>query len=156
MAVRSGTRQSFERGQPSFLGSTIVRQVVAELVDFEQLLSADELFLAGSSAGATGVLVNVDAVADALRPAGVAVRGVADSGWFLDHGGDCEGDNIAGSGGGSGSRASTCSVIKDLRKGVEMWGANVPQACREAHPTQIWKCFFGYQIYPLIKGRTTE
>ncbi len=130
------------------MGSTIVRQVVAELADFEQLLAAEELLLAGSSAGATGVLVNLDAVVDALAPAGVSVKGVVDSGWFLDHGGDCDAHGT----GGGGAGASRCSVIKDLRDGVKMWNAKVPDACREAYPNQIWKCFFGYRIYPLIKG----
>lgn len=45
------------------------------------------LILAGSSAGAAGVLVNLDRIADLLHNLGsqVQVRGLADSGWFLDN-----------------------------------------------------------------------
>lgn len=45
------------------------------------------LLLAGSSAGAAGVLVNLDRVADLLLAMGskVEVRGLSDSGWFLDN-----------------------------------------------------------------------
>ncbi len=149
----SGTRRSSGRGSPSFQGSAIVRQVVAELADFEQLLAADEVFLAGSSAGATGVLVNVDAVAEMLSPAGVPVRGIVDSGWFVDGGeDDCDGRAEATQS-STISKMSRCSVIRDLQKGVEMWDAKVPEACRAEYPTQPWKCFFGYRIYPLIKGK---
>ena len=46
----------------AFLGAEIVAEVVRELVSWEQLGRARELYLAGSSAGGTGVLVNLDQV----------------------------------------------------------------------------------------------
>lgn len=38
------------------------------------------------SAGATGVLMNLDRIADMMKvfAPGVEVRGIADSGWFVD------------------------------------------------------------------------
>lgn len=51
------------------------------------LHDAKMLLLAGSSAGGAGVLVNLDRIADLLANMGskVEVRGLADSGWFLDN-----------------------------------------------------------------------
>jgi len=141
----AGSRAAAGRG-PSFMGRAIVREVIRELVDFEQLLSADELILAGSSAGATGVLINLDEVADALRPAGLLVRGLVDSGWFLDSGD--ERDECA-----LDASSSRCSVISTLKQGIRMWDARVPEACRQVYPDQPWKCFFGYRLYPLIKSK---
>ena len=46
----------------AFLGAEIVAEVVRELVSWEQLGRARELYLTGSSAGGTGVLVNLDQV----------------------------------------------------------------------------------------------
>jgi len=143
--LRSGTQVSNGRG-PSFLGSAIVREVIRELADFEQLLSADELILAGSSAGATGVLINLDAVAEAVQPSGLHVRGIVDSGWFLD-GGDNEEDCAVD------PTSSRCSVINSLKEGIKLWAARVPHACQAAFPEQPWKCFFGYRVYPIIKSK---
>jgi hypothetical protein len=134
----SGTR-AISKGSPNaFLGSLIVREVVRELADFEQLLAAKELFLTGSSAGGTGVLINVDAVAEMLAPAGINVRGVVDSGWFID--------NSPFAKGGS-------SVLRDLQDGMQLWHAKVPTACALAYAGEEWKCFLGYRIFPYIRSK---
>ncbi len=140
----SGTRRG-GKGQLSFLGSAILRQVIAELSSFEDLLHADELYLSGSSAGAIGVLVNLDAVSDALTPAGVNVRGIVDSGWFLDDHGCGSHDD------GSFPSSSRCKFIRDLKVGMEMWRAKVPESCRTEFADEPWKCYIGYRMYPLIK-----
>jgi len=51
------------------------------------LSNGKSLLLAGSSAGAGGVLVNLDRVADLISSTGskIEVRGLMDSGWFLDN-----------------------------------------------------------------------
>lgn len=70
------------------MGAVIVRKVVEDLLlQRGGLLSARMIFLAGSSAGGAGVFLNVDRVADQLKYAGcrARVRGIADSGWFLDN-----------------------------------------------------------------------
>ena len=72
----SGTKKGAKsfRGERSFMGSYIVREVIRELSDYDQLLSGEELYLAGSSAGGTGVLVNIDAVASMLGNSKILVR----------------------------------------------------------------------------------
>ena len=136
--------------KPSFLGALIVREVVRELIEYQQLLFSEELFLAGSSAGGTGVLVNVDPVAAMLAEGGVKVRGIVDSGWFLDNdpfSSECKE--------GHGAPGAECSVISNLKKGVRMWRAHVPRSCESVHPGEdVWKCFFGYKIFPLLKSKS--
>ncbi|GFG34831.1 hypothetical protein Cfor_12069 [Coptotermes formosanus] len=84
----SGTRAESNGEVPfSFMGAAVVRQVVEDLLPLG-LRNASLLLLAGSSAGGTGVMVNLDPVADLLNTAyglsHITVRGVSDSGWFLD------------------------------------------------------------------------
>ena len=122
----------------AFQGSDIVREVIRELAEFEGLLFSEELYLAGSSAGATGVLINVDPVAQMVAQSQLKVKGIVDSGWFIDH------DPFNGGGGQSG-------VIRDLRKGVALWKARVPENCARAYPGDEWKCFFGYRIFKHIE-----
>ena len=111
-----------------------------ELADYNQLLFASELYLAGSSAGATGVLVNVDSVSRMLSKVGILVRGIVDSGWFLDNqpfDGDCP-------------EGQCNSVIDNIRDGVQLWDAKVPDACLQEYPER-WQCFLGYKAFPFIK-----
>lgn len=70
----------------AFLGSEIIDQVILELTE-RGLYDGKMLLLAGSSAGAGGVLVNLDRIAETLYRSGskVEVRGIIDSGWFLDN-----------------------------------------------------------------------
>ena len=144
----SGTAKARGGTGTAFLGHYIVKEVIRELADFEQLLFHDELFLAGSSAGGTGVLVNVDFVAEMVAPAGVRTRGIVDSGWFLDN------DPFATEECRKGGKCS--SVIKDFKKGVEMWRARVPGRCAERFPGEDWKCFFGYKAFPVIQSEISR
>ncbi|TNN66875.1 Palmitoleoyl-protein carboxylesterase notum1a [Liparis tanakae] len=127
------------------MGSLIIREVVNELLT-KGLDSAKVLLLAGSSAGGTGVLVNVDHVAeqlDSLGHRGVRVRGLADSGWFLDNKQhtftDCL-DTIS------------CAPTEAIKRGVRYWGGLVPDSCRRAHLGEEWRCFFGYNVFPTLKS----
>ena len=141
----SGTQRQTKNGGPAFLGHYIIREVIRELADFEHLLFHDELYLAGSSAGGTGVLVNIDSIAEIVKPAGLQVRGIVDSGWFLDNdpfSKDC-----------ADIRGGKCSVISDVQQGVKLWRAKVPKTCAEEFPGEIWQCYFGYKIFPTIKSK---
>ena len=140
--ARSGvaTTAAKANGGNAFMGNLIVQEVIKELADHNQLLFAKELYLAGSSAGATGVLVNVDLVAKMVAKVGILVRGIVDSGWFLDNqpfAGDCP-------------NGQCHSVIDDLKAGVELWGAKVPNGCLEEYPER-WQCFIGYKAFPFIQ-----
>ncbi|GFN77869.1 notum pectinacetylesterase 1a [Plakobranchus ocellatus] len=96
------------------------------------------------NAGATGVLINIDRIAaliHARKPA-VDVRALVDSGWFLDmepfKEKPCR-------------DAFTCSPMAGIQRGVKVWNPRLPKKCRDAHPTEIWRCFFGRRVYPAIK-----
>jgi hypothetical protein len=82
----SGDAPAKSNTEFSFQGARILRNVVHDLLN-RGLASADVLLLSGSSAGAGGVLLNLDRVAEHLQSIGckVQVRGIADSGWFLDN-----------------------------------------------------------------------
>lgn len=57
-------------------------------VFFCESTDQDGLCFCGKSAGGTGVLLNVDGVAELLEGlghTGIQVRGLSDSGWFLDN-----------------------------------------------------------------------
>uniref|UniRef100_A0A3B5LS22 Notum, palmitoleoyl-protein carboxylesterase a n=1 Tax=Xiphophorus couchianus TaxID=32473 RepID=A0A3B5LS22_9TELE len=97
-------------------------------------------------AGGTGVLLNVDRVAELLEGmgyAGIQVRGLSDSGWFLDnkqyHCTDCV-DTIG------------CTPTETIKRGIKYWGSVVPDRCRQSHEGEEWNCFFGYRVFPSIKS----
>lgn len=68
------------------MGSYIIEEVIKDLLP-KGLFHAKKVYLAGSSAGGTGVILNVDRVADTMEAVGsrADVRGIADSGWFIDN-----------------------------------------------------------------------
>ncbi|XP_041941708.1 palmitoleoyl-protein carboxylesterase notum1a [Alosa pseudoharengus] len=142
--VWSGVSPKTNDSDYAFMGSLIIKEVVKELLT-KGLDTAKVVLLAGSSAGGTGVLLNVDAVADLLAEqgyGGIQVRGLSDSGWFLDnkqyHCSDCL-DTLS------------CAPTEAIKRGIKYWGGVVPESCRKAHEGEEWNCFFGYRVYPTIK-----
>ncbi|XP_051904239.1 palmitoleoyl-protein carboxylesterase notum1a isoform X1 [Hippocampus zosterae] len=134
-----------QRGGYAFMGSLIIQETVKALLR-KGLDGAKVLLLAGSSAGGTGVLLNVDRVAELLEGlghAGIHVRGLADSGWFLDNKQydftDC-------------LDALSCAPTETIKRGIKYWGGVVPEKCRQAHEGEEWNCFFGYRVFPSIKS----
>ncbi|KAF5905156.1 palmitoleoyl-protein carboxylesterase NOTUM [Clarias magur] len=143
--VWSGASPKTDQNDYAFMGSLIIQEVVKELLT-KGLDNAKVLLLAGSSAGGTGVLLNVDRVAELLKSLGhssVQVRGLADSGWFLDNKQyrctDCV-DTIG------------CAPTEAIKRGIRYWGSVVPERCRLAHIGEEWNCFFGYKVYPTLKS----
>lgn len=138
----SGTKAMPEiRDGWSFMGSLIVRQVIADLIPLGLGRSqGGELLLAGSSAGGLGVMLNLDKVKRFLRVERglkIAVRGVSDSGWFLDR------DPYVR------NAVAAADVVK---LGYKMWGGDLPEACTAKHPNEPWRCYFGYRLYPTLNG----
>ncbi|XP_063225651.1 palmitoleoyl-protein carboxylesterase NOTUM isoform X2 [Bacillus rossius redtenbacheri] len=124
----------------SFMGAAIVRQVVQDLLPLG-LRNATSLLLAGSSAGGTGVIVNLDPVTELLHRQlglrGIAVRGASDSGWFLDR--------------APYSRdARLLSPTEAVRRGLELWQGRVSPHCHHRYPAEPWRCYFGYRSYPTL------
>ncbi|XP_060796990.1 inactive palmitoleoyl-protein carboxylesterase notum1b [Neoarius graeffei] len=143
--VWSGASPKTDQNDYAFMGSLIIQEVVKELLT-KGLDNAKVLLLAGSSAGGTGVLLNVDHVAELLKSLGhnsIQVRGLADSGWFLDNKQyrctDCV-DTIG------------CAPTEAIKRGIRYWGSTVPERCRLAHIGEEWNCFFGYKVYPTLKS----
>ncbi|KAJ8345981.1 hypothetical protein SKAU_G00301740 [Synaphobranchus kaupii] len=143
--VWSGASARTDRSDYAFMGSLIIKEVVKDLLA-KGLDNAKVLLLAGSSAGGTGVLLNVDQVAEQLVElghTGVQVRGLSDSGWFLDNKQyrctDCI-DTIS------------CAPTEAIKRGIQYWGGVVPERCKQAHEGEEWNCFFGYRVYPTLKS----
>lgn len=99
------------------------------------------------SAGAVGVFLNVDRIHFQLKKLGlhrVDVRGIADSGWFLDS------EPFAIS---KCRNAHSCSPKKAVQMGFDLWKGQLTSACSQEYPTQQWECYLGYKIVPTIKSK---
>ncbi|XP_055704557.1 palmitoleoyl-protein carboxylesterase NOTUM [Phlebotomus papatasi] len=124
-----------------FMGSLIVRQVISDLIPLGLgNTQGSELLLAGSSAGGVGVMLNLDKVRHFLvqeRGLKVTVRGISDSGWFLD-----QDPYVAGA-------IATKDIVK---QGWALWNGAVPEACRKKYPNEPWRCYFGRHVYPTLKA----
>ncbi|MBN3313498.1 NOT1A carboxylesterase, partial [Atractosteus spatula] len=144
--VWSGASTKTNKSDYAFMGALIIREVVKELLT-KGLDNAKVLLLAGSSAGGTGVLLNVDRVAEQLEELGhhgIQVRGLSDSGWFLDNKQyrctDCI-DTIS------------CAPTEAIKRGIKYWNGIVPERCRQQfRDGEEWNCFFGYKVYPTLKS----
>lgn len=83
------------------------------------------------SAGGTGVLLNVDRVAEQLEALGYAaiqVRGLADSGWFLDNKQYLRTDCVD---------TATCAPTEAVRRGIRCAGTECP-APRPSPTARTW------------------
>ncbi|KAK9406956.1 palmitoleoyl-protein carboxylesterase NOTUM [Crotalus adamanteus] len=143
--VWSGASAKTEKNEFVFMGALIIQEVVKELLG-KGLGNAKVLLLAGSSAGGTGVLLNVDRVAEQLEELGypgIQVRGLADSGWFLDNKQYRRTDCID---------TITCAPTEAIRRGIRYWHGLVPERCKmQFREGEEWNCFFGYKIYPTLR-----
>ncbi|XP_034481354.1 palmitoleoyl-protein carboxylesterase NOTUM [Drosophila innubila] len=123
-----------------FMGALILRQVIADLIPLGLgRVAGGELLLVGSSAGGLGVMLSLDRVRDFLvneRKLQVTVRGVSDSGWFLDR---------------EPYTPSAVASSEAVRLGWKLWQGLLPEDCTKAHPTEPWRCYFGYRLYPTLK-----
>ncbi|KAF5301497.1 hypothetical protein FQR65_LT08800 [Abscondita terminalis] len=134
----SGTRKSRDQ-LFSFMGALVVQQVIKDLVPLG-LENSTNLLLAGSSAGGTGVMVNLDPtrelVHEFLNLKHISIKGVTDSGWFLDR---------------TPYTQTGRSAVDNIQKGMELWHGRVPKRCRKMYENEPWRCYFGYRLYPSLK-----
>ncbi|KAL3882516.1 hypothetical protein ACJMK2_028852 [Sinanodonta woodiana] len=140
----SGTATSPDDTGFSFMGSLILDEVIRELIP-KGLRNARKLVLAGSSAGGIGVLLNLDYVANLMAELApkVEVRGIADSGWFMDSPQYSQEDCV---------EAYNCAPRDGTKKGIQVWRGRVPEACKAQYPeSEHWRCYFGYRIYATLK-----
>ncbi|XP_054635897.1 carboxylesterase notum2 isoform X2 [Dunckerocampus dactyliophorus] len=136
-----------ERGrnatENAFMGSLIIREVVKDLVP-KGMKQAKVVMLSGESAGGTGVLLNIERVASQLEQLGAEaqVRGLVDSGWFLEskhqRSPNCP-------------ETVTCSPEDAIKVGLRMWNGMVPERCRRLYKKgEEWQCFFGHKLYSTL------
>ncbi len=119
-----------------FTGQQVVDAMVAALSDpaisgaGPKLSDATDVLVTGSSAGAKGVLVNVDRLAaGALR--GAKVRAIVDAGAI--------------------SRETDPGLVSaELQKRWATWGARADADCVAAHPEAPWDCL---EAQTLVAGR---
>nr|KAG5688987.1 hypothetical protein BaRGS_005531 [Batillaria attramentaria] len=139
----SGTKNKTKSEDFAFMGSLIVEEVIKKLMK-KGLRKAKKLMLTGSSAGGTGVLVNIDRVAELVRTRApqVEVRGLVDAGWFLDNepyrGRPCH-------------NAYSCSPIVSVQRGIQMWEPRLPEMCQAQYASEPWRCYFGHRLYPTLQ-----
>ncbi|EDV96089.1 palmitoleoyl-protein carboxylesterase NOTUM [Drosophila grimshawi] len=123
-----------------FMGALILRQVIADLIPLGLgRVAGGELLLVGSSAGGLGVMLNLDRIRNFLvneRKLPVTVRGVSDSGWFLDR---------------EPYTPSAVASSEAVRQGWRLWQGLLPEDCTKVHPAEPWRCYFGYRLYPTLK-----
>lgn len=140
----SGSKPYSRSEMFSFMGSALVQQVVQDLLTLG-LENSTDLLLTGSSAGGTGVMLNLDPVREFLhekkRLKHIAVKGVTDSGWFLDR---------------TPYAPTLKPAVDAIRKGMELWGGQVPRRCKNLYPSEPWRCYFGYRLYPTLKSEFSQ
>ncbi|XP_057374121.1 palmitoleoyl-protein carboxylesterase notum1-like [Daphnia carinata] len=139
----SGSSPAGATSRFAFMGSVIIQEVLRDLLS-QGLLNASKLMLTGSSAGGTGVMLNLDRATDFLRTQGstAEVRGVTDSGWFLDNvpyaPADCQ-------------DPQRCAPTTAVQMGHTLWNGQVPSACKGQYAAQPWRCYFGHHLHRTLK-----
>uniref|UniRef100_A0A673C685 Notum, palmitoleoyl-protein carboxylesterase n=1 Tax=Sphaeramia orbicularis TaxID=375764 RepID=A0A673C685_9TELE len=144
--VWSGTGPAERKRQKSeytFMGSLIIREVIKDLVP-KGIKQAKVVMLSGISAGGTGVLLNIERVASQLEQLGAEaqVRGLVDSGWFLQsklqRSPNCP-------------ETVSCSPEDAIKIGLRLWNGVVPDRCRQLYKRgEEWQCFFGHNLYSTL------
>ncbi|CAG0879224.1 unnamed protein product [Cyprideis torosa] len=128
----------------AFHGSLIIQEVFKDLLR-EGLGRYDSVVLAGSSAGGTGVIVNLDRIRDLMASVGfgsVDIRGLTDSGWFVQN--DPFKPHACAIGG-------KCSPIDTLKVGVDYWESQMPERCT-FRGADSWRCFLGFNVHPTLQS----
>ncbi|XP_024085339.1 uncharacterized protein LOC106665292 [Cimex lectularius] len=121
----------------TFMGAAIVEQVISELLPLG-LQNANSLLLAGSSAGGAGVMLNLEHVQTLLYPyPNIIVRGITDSGWFLDRA-------------PYSHYSESLASVEAIKKGLNLWDGQMPKTCKAKYKHEPWRCFFGYRLYPTL------
>lgn len=191
----------------AFMGSKVVERVVESLFENlapdASLYEAQSILFAGESAGAAGVLLNLDKIRDFIRnkfairhelqqliaaansdqlsvnqasqifapkPMPI-VRGLADSGWFVDnelHEFDSqqqqqmrtstENNNNNNNNNNQDYLApewdceqQMCSPRQTIRQAMAFWRGQVPQACSQRYSNEPWLCYFAYRTYQSLE-----
>ncbi|KAJ8001829.1 hypothetical protein DPEC_G00173480 [Dallia pectoralis] len=134
-----------EKDDYTFMGSLIIREVIKDLVP-KGIKQAKVVMLAGTSAGGTGVLLNIEKVSSQLELLGAEaqVRGLVDSSWFLESKQQRvpePPDNVS------------FSPVDSIKKGLKLWNGVVPDKCQLQYKKgEEWQCFFGHKLYSSLSS----
>ncbi|XP_065057295.1 palmitoleoyl-protein carboxylesterase NOTUM-like [Rhopilema esculentum] len=145
--IWTGNKTADKKGGFSFLGARIIDEVVSDLYVNRGLDKGTNLTLAGSSAGGTGVMLNIDRVADNLKEKGskIKVQGIVDSGWFLDN------DLIKSL--NCGLPNGHCKPSDVIKAAMKFWHADLPARCISGKSVDKHHlCLFGDKLYPTLKS----
>lgn len=120
-----------------FRGQSILAAVIQDLKQYKGLGSGAKLLFSGCSAGARGVMANLDAVAASLS--GVDVKGFIDSGYWVDA--------------QPADTSTTESLLEETQQVYSMVDASnlVPASCAAAYSGEEYKCLFGQYRFPYIE-----
>nr|XP_023965428.1 palmitoleoyl-protein carboxylesterase notum2-like isoform X3 [Chrysemys picta bellii] len=144
--IWSGTLPKSQQADYAFMGSLIIQEVIKDLVP-KGIKQAEVVLLAGESAGGTGVLLNLERVAallEELEAEAVQVRGLVDSGWFLD---------IKHPRQSNCSDAASSASVGAIKKGLRMWNGILPEKCKQQfNRVNKWQCFLGYRLYSSLQS----
>lgn len=166
----------------TFMGSRIIERVLDSLFDDlpreTSLYESKFVLLAGDSAGATGVILNLDKVnrlvlqrfnasneqqQRSARQAPV-LRGLADSGWFLDNepydfSFGLQADWVTSTLNSQTPAESQeldcdrqrCTPLQSSRQAMLYWNGHVPTACATRQTAEPWRCYFAHHAYQSLK-----
>lgn len=128
----------------AFQGQAIISAAVDTLVSQYGMGGGDRMLLAGCSAGARGVMANVDNVASQLSAHGVTVSALIDSGIWMDIQPPVEATDQGGS--GTPLQTQTALIMQFINP------SNViPAACSAQYEGEEWKCLFGQYRMPFLQ-----
>lgn len=68
----------------------------------------------------------------------VNVRGVSDSGWFLDR---------------EPYTIGAVAASEAVRQGWKHWNGAPPQDCVSENLNEPWRCYFGHRLYNTLRGK---
>lgn len=122
----------------NFRGQRIISATLTSISESKGLTSGADVIFGGCSAGARGAMVTLDNVASML-PTGVRVRGLLDSGLWLD---ETPLDPTA-----------QLSLQEQTQMAQQLYVAQsvIPAGCASAYPGEEWHCIYGQYRMPFVK-----
>jgi hypothetical protein len=117
-----------------------VYAVFDDLMTSMGLASGAQVLFGGCSAGARGALVHLDNIAAWMNTYGIEVRGLLDSGLWIDF------QPLTNTGMG-GTLVNQAEYVY----GFANVSSVIPEDCAQAFPGEEWKCIFPQYRMPFVK-----
>ena len=133
-----GDAAAFEE---QFRGAPTIYAVFADLMNSMGLTSGARVLFGGCSAGARGAMVHLDNVALWFESYGISVRGMLDSGLWVDFNPLEDYANMGG------TLTNQAKMIYDFANVSSV----IPADCAAAYSATPWLCLFGQYRMPFLK-----